>query len=349
MSKYFLFIFTLFGLLFLAPPIFAQSTSEAKITNIVSEGDNQILTIEVTKGDLVSESPLTITTSPQFGDYVFEVGQRVLVSSQIDPLNQQTIYRVEDYIRYDGIFLITLIFLIVVLFVARLYGITSVLGMVYSFFIIFKFTLPNILAGRDPILFSVLSAIIILPVTFVLSHGFNKKTLIALVATLFSIIFVGILAIIFSDLTYLTGTSNEEASFVAALYGQQINLKNLLLAGIIIASMGILDDVAVSQVAIVEQLSQAMEKPKFTVLFTRAMSVGRDHVSSMINTLILVYAGSSLPLLILFTNSELTVLQAINYQLIAEEIVKTLVGSIALMICVPISTFLAAKSFSKKP
>jgi uncharacterized membrane protein len=112
--------------------------------------------------------------------------------------------------------------------------------------------------------------------------------------------------------------------------------------------MGILDDVAVSQVAIVQQLSETIEKPKFSVLFTRAMSVGRDHVSSMINTLILVYAGSSLPLLILFTNSQLTVLEAINFQLIAEEIVKTLVGSIALMICVPISTFLAAKSFSKK-
>lgn len=349
MSRFLILISLLFSFFLLLPlPAKAADLSQATIIDIQQEASSQEITLKITKGPLLDSSPLVINTSQKLGDYEYKVNQRVLVSSQTNPLSGEIEYRIEDYLRSDALLLLTLIFLVVTIFVAKIYGLTSLLGMVLSFFVIFKFTLPNILAGRDPVLFTVISSLFILPPTFYLSHGLNKKTSLALISTIISIILTGLLALLFSNLAYLQGTASEESAFVASLFDYQINLKNLLLSGIIIGSMGILDDVAISQVAIVKQLSETIAKPSFSQLYTRAMAVGRDHVSSMINTLILVYAGSSLPLLILFSSSSLSFSELINYQIIAEEIVKTLVGSISLMLCVPLSTILAARNYSHK-
>jgi len=182
----------------------------------------------------------------------------------------------------------------------------------------------------------------IIPATFFLSHGFNKKTWIAIGGTLIALIITGVLADIFVEGAKLTGFASEEAGFLQAHKLGLINIKGLLLAGIIIGVLGVLDDITVSQSAIVQQLKEANSKLKAGELYKKAMSVGKDHIASMVNTLILVYTGAALPLLLLFIDNPHPFSDIINYEIIADEVVRTLVGSIGLMLAVPITTFIAA-------
>jgi uncharacterized membrane protein len=185
--------------------------------------------------------------------------------------------------------------------------------------------------------------LLIIPATFYPSHGLNRKTSIAILSTICALLITGFLANFFLDFAKLSGLSSEEAGFLQTMNPEVFtNMRGLLLAGIIIGVLGVLDDVTVSQASIVWQLKIA--NPQFTKveLYKRAMEVGRDHISSMVNTLVLVYAGASLPLLLLFNDAAKPFAEIINYEILADEIVRTLVGSIGLILVVPISTFLAA-------
>jgi uncharacterized membrane protein len=240
-----------------------------------------------------------------------------------------------------------IIFAILAVAVGKVWGATSILGMGFSFLVIFKFILPQIIKGSDPVTIAIFGSLFIIPVTFYLSHGLNKKTHIAIIGTLISLVITGILANIFVEVSKLTGFASEEAGFLHFDKEGAINMKGILLAGIIIGTLGILDDVTVSQSAIVYQLNDANKKLGFGQLFSRAMKVGHDHVSSMVNTLVLVYTGAAMPLLLLFINNPRPFSELINYEIIADEIVRTLVGSIGLILAVPITTFIAAYYISE--
>jgi uncharacterized membrane protein len=217
-----------------------------------------------------------------------------------------------------------------------------------SFFVIFLFILPRIVAGDNPIIITLVGAGAIAPVTFYISHGWNTKTHIAIGATLIALLITGIFATIIIDMLRLTGYSTEEAGFLQNETRGLLNMKGILLAGIIISVLGILDDVTVTQASIVEQVKLASPKAKMHNLFTRAMKVGRDHIASLVNTLILVYTGASLPLLLLFVDNPHPFGEVINYEFLAEEIARTLIGSIGLVLAVPIATYIASAVFSKR-
>ena len=153
---------------------------------------------------------------------------------------------------------------------------------------------------------------------------------------------------IFVDATKLTGFASEEAGFLQAMKGGTVNIKGLLMAGIIIGALGILDDVTVSQASVVQQLKNTSNKLSSSDLYKKAMRVGQDHVSSMVNTLVLVYTGAALPLLLLFIDSTRSFSEIINYELVADEIVRTLVGSIGLVSAVPITTAIASAVISRQ-
>lgn len=157
-----------------------------------------------------------------------------------------------------------------------------------------------------------------------------------------SLIITGILAAVFIEAAKLTGFASEEAGFLQVVGEGTINIKGLLLAGIIIGVLGVLDDITISQSAIVFQLKEANRNFNSKDLYKRAMNIGKDHISSMVNTLVLVYTGASLPLLLLFVNNPYPFSQVINYEIIADEIVRTLVGSIGLVLAVPITTLIAS-------
>jgi uncharacterized membrane protein len=220
-------------------------------------------------------------------------------------------------------------------------GLTSLLGMVVSFGVIFMFILPQIALGKDPVGVVVIGSLAIIPATFLLSHGVNKKTGIAILGTLISLVITGFFAHFFVNTAKLTGFASEEAGFLQVYNPGLINMKGLLLAGIIIGLLGVLDDITISQAAIVAELKATDTKLAIGDLYKKAMRIGKDHIASMINTLVLVYTGAALPLLLLFINNPHSFLEVINYEIIADEVVRTLVGSIGLMLAVPITTIIA--------
>lgn len=253
-----------------------------------------------------------------------------------------------DSIRTDGLLMLAILFVLAVAFVSGKKGLGSLLSVAISFVIIFLWLLPGLLKGYDPILMTMTTSIMMIPITFFLSHGFNKKTWIAIGGTLVSLLVTSGLAALFIQLTKLTGYSSEESGILNTMLTIDIDMKGLLLSAIIIGMLGVLDDITVAQAGIVEQLKTANPKMKLKDLYFRTMKVGQDHIASMVNTLFLVYAGASLPLLMIFMNNPHPVGEIINYEFMAEEIVRTLVGSIGLILAVPITTLLAAVAFENE-
>jgi uncharacterized membrane protein len=178
-----------------------------------------------------------------------------------------------------------------------------------------------------------------------LAHGPSVRTATAVVGTAASLLLTLGLAVAFVELSSLTGLTSEDATFVQAVFGD-LDVRGLLLAGIVIGAVGILDDVTVTQVSAVYELRQADPAMPVRELYRAGLRVGRDHVASLVNTLLLAYAGASLPLLVIFTTSDQGLAGTLTNGVLAEEVVRTLVGSIGLVAAVPITTALAALACS---
>lgn len=360
MKQFYLLVLSLLILLFLVTknssaqnvaPI--QETLEATVEKILEEkkikpaGAQSIqiyqkLELLVTKGSLKDKQIIIESGNlPLANLQKYEIGDKVVVVYSKDLKGKNTFY-ISDFIRREPLLWLFIIFIILTVYIARRRGLMSILGMACSFLIIFFYILPNISAGSDPVQIAIIGSLFIIPITFYFSHGLNKKTSVAIIGTVISLIITGFLANIFVNLAKLTGFSSEEAGFLQFTKQGTINMKGLLLAGIIIGVLGVLDDITISQSAIVFQLKEINNKLKFGELYNRAMNVGQDHIASMVNTLVLVYTGAALPLLILFINNPQPFSEIINYEIIADEVVRTMVGSIGLILSVPITTFIAS-------
>ncbi len=315
---------------------------EKTITVLGKKQHHQKIELKITKGSREGETiVIEAGALPVANDLRYKPGDRLTIAYSKDARGND-LFLIRDFIRREYLYALFAVFLVLAVLIARMKAITSFLGMGFSFFIIFTSILPNILSGRDPVIAVVLASLFIVPVTFVLSHGMNRKTVIAVLSTFLSIIITGVLSAVFVHLTRLTGFSSEEAGFLQIYKGGAVNMQGILLAGIIIGAMGVLDDITVSQASIVYELKETDRKLTRRQLYGRAMNIGRDHISSIINTLVLVYAGASLPLMLLFVHNPHPFSEIINYEMVAEEIVRTLVGSIGLVLAVPITTILAA-------
>lgn len=323
---------------------------EGTVTSISDEKEIQVmdkkqlyqkLNINITEGSLKGQT-ITVENGniPVENLIHYQVGDQVVLTRSQEPDGSST-FVITDFVRRDSLLWLLMIFVGVTVLIGRIKGFTSIVGMVVSFVVIFLFILPKILDGQDPVMVTILGSLIIIPVSFFLSHGLNKKTLEAILGTLVSLMVTGVLANIFVAAGKLSGFVSEESGFLQEAKGDLINIKGLLLAGIIIGVLGILDDVTISQSAVVQQLKQANSKLSPRQLYQRAMAVGRDHIASMVNTLVLVYAGASMPLLLLFINNPHPFSEVINYEIIADEVIRTLVGSIGLVLAVPLTTLIA--------
>lgn len=354
-SFFILIIFFLLSFFLFNNSVFAQNSPptqeslEASIEKILEEKQPyQKIELLVTKGSLKDKKIIVENGDlPVANLQKYKLGDKVVVSYSKDFKGNDMFY-ISDFVRRDSLIWLFIIFIILTIYIAKCRGLMSLIGMAISFLIIFFYILPNISAGLDPIQIAITGSLFIIPITFYFSHGLNKKTTVAIVGTIIALIITGILASIFVNFAKLTGFASEEASFLEVAKPGAINMKGLLLAGIIIGVLGVLDDITISQSAIVFQLKEINNKLKFSELYSRAMNIGQDHISSMVNTLILVYTGAALPLLILFINNPRPFSEVINYEMIADEIVRTLVGSIGLILSVPITTFIASMIASKK-
>lgn len=270
------------------------------------------------------------------GEKQLKAGDSLIVAK-----NDQGDFYVKDLVRSKTIYLLFGLFIVVVLAVTGWQGVGSLLGMAFSFLVLFKLVLPGILVGQSPLMMAIFGAMLIIPGTFFLSHGFTRKTSVAILGTLIALVATGLLAVLFAKLSVLSGLSVEEASFLQEETKKVVDFRGLLLAGMVISVLGIMDDITISQSSIVQQLLNAKKKISFYELYKRAMHVGRDHIASMVNTLVLVYAGASLALLLLFIDYNQSFLELINYEFMAQEIVQTLIGSIGLILAVPLTTLMA--------
>ena len=250
-------------------------------------------------------------------------------------------YTLVDFERGGPMVVLVLIFVAAVLLFARLRGAMSLVGLAISLAIVLAFVVPAILAGETPLAVAIVGSMAIALVTIPLAHGTGPKSLAALLGTAGSLLLTAALALIFTKATHLTGFSSEEAAFLQ-LTGAGLSLEGLLLAGIVIGALGVLDDVTVSQASTVLALRSANPSYGFRELFSRATRVGRDHVSATVNTLVLAYVGASLPILLLFSATDLSLGQVLGFEIVAKEVVATLVGSIGLIAAMPLTTALAA-------
>jgi uncharacterized membrane protein len=256
------------------------------------------------------------------------------------PTGGDAAYTFVDFERRSPMLWLAIAFVVLVVAFARLRGILSLLGLAISLAIVLGFIVPAILHGESPLAVAVVGAMAVMLVTISLAHGLGAKSLAAIVGTAASLLMVAALAAAFTELTHLTGLSSEEATLLQ-VQGLEVDFQGLLLAGMVIGALGVLDDVTVSQASTVMALRAANPAMGFGELYRRALVVGRDHVSATVNTLVLAYVGSSLPILLIFSTGELGILEAVNVELVAKEIVATLVGSIGLIAAVPLTTALA--------
>lgn len=278
----------------------------------------------------------------------FGPGDRLLLSETVTP-DGAAVYQISDVVRRDAMMLLAAVFVCLTLLIGRLRGLASLVSLTFSFAVVFAFILPRIAAGSDPILVSIAAAAIIIPVSFYLSHGLNRKTTSAVIGTLAALVVTALLARAEVRAARLTGFSSEEALFLQTATTHGFDMSGLLLAGIIIGLLGVLDDITIAQAAVVNQLSLANPGMPVSEMLRRAMDVGTDHIASLVNTLVLVYTSTAMPLLLLFTMGAAPFKELINYEIVAEAVVRALVASIGLILAVPITTVVAALYLGRKP
>ncbi|GHF26805.1 MULTISPECIES: YibE/F family protein [Streptomyces] len=250
-------------------------------------------------------------------------------------------YSVTDVDRNVPMALLAGMFALAVVVIGRLRGVFALVALVISFGVLTMFILPAILQGSDPLLVAVIGGSAIMLIALYMCHGLNARTSVAVLGTLTSLLLIGLLGAGFIGWAHLTGNTDDTTGLVHGLY-PHIEIQGLLLAGIIIGSLGVLDDVTVTQTSAVWELKEADPKASWRKLYASAMRIGRDHIASVVNTLVMAYAGASLPLLLLFSIADSGVGRVATSEIVAEEIVRTLVGSIGLVASVPVTTFLAA-------
>lgn len=318
-----------------------QSVASGVITNMVAVTDGEMpyqsTTVHVGTKDITAK--IYDTTIP------YKVGTRVLVEPEAGVTDG---YQITDIVRTPSLVLLFGLFIVLVIIVSGMHGLRALGGLFLSFVIIFSFVLPQIIAGGQPITVVLIASLLILFVSYYLTHGFSQKTTVALTGTFVSLVVTAVLAILFGRLAHLTGFGSEEAAYLQDQFSVPLDVYNILIGGMIISTLGVLDDITIAQASIVSELREANPKLGIPDLFIRAMRVGHDHIAALLNTLVLVYAGSAMPLLLLFVSTKHPTATLLNYEPVAEEIVRTLVGSIGLVIAVPITTLIAAYWYRKQ-
>lgn len=296
-----------------------------------------------------SEAIMTVTHSELLSSSedkptrVFDEGDWVTVVSILNVEGGRDAV-ISDYFRLPWLIFILLVFIGLVIALGGWKGARSIAGLGVSMLILVFYIVPAIATGTQPLVPAFIGALLIALLTFYLSHGFKRRITVALVSTLITLFFTLIVSSIFVSLAGLFGTASEQSVLLELGNFGTINLRGLLLAGIIIGVLGVLDDVTTSQAATVAELKAVNPNMNRKELYLRGLAVGKEHIAALVNTLVLAYAGAFLPLFLIFMMSETQPTWFIlNSELIAEEVVRTLVGSTALLFAVPITTWLAAR------
>jgi uncharacterized membrane protein len=339
---------------------FGSDTVRAEVVQILEEGETdmgghtqkyQVARVKILEGKYEG-IPMEIDYGKRqvrSDDYDLTIGDKVVVSISKTPENVVNAYFV-DYVRSTPMLWLAAIFAVAIILISRWKGVGALLSMAFSLYVIIAYIIPQILIGEDPLRVSIIGSILLLGVTLYLTYGWTLKTHAAVLSMIVVLILTGALSALFVVLTKLNGTGDESVMFLVQLTETPINMRGLLLGGMLIGALGVLDDLVTTQASAVFELHHANPNFGFRALYNSAMRIGQDHVAATVNTLVLAYAGSALPMLLLFSLARGDYGYLVNYALVAEEIVRTLVGSLGLIAAVPITTavaiFFAQKSES---
>lgn len=273
-------------------------------------------------------------------DYLLAPGDNILVSISRTPDNVVNAY-FADYVRTTPILWLALIFAVAIVVISQWKGVRALISMAFSLYIIIGYIIPQILTGNDPLRVSITGSILLLGITLYLTYGWTLKTHAAVLSMVVVLLLTGALSGLFVVFAKLNGSGDENVMFLMQLMETPINLRGLLLGGMIIGALGVLDDLVTTQASAVFELHHANPNFGFRRLYNAAMRIGQDHVAATVNTLVLAYAGASLPMLLMFSLGRGDYGYLINFSFVAEEIVRTLVGSLGLIAAVPITTTIA--------
>jgi uncharacterized membrane protein len=351
---------TVVGLVVLWPgdePTRAEQAVEQSLPPGTTYVDARVVSLEVAP-DCAPPQPCTGTAvvevldGPGAGDFVsidlppevisegVEEGD-TLVATRDAGAEGGPAYAFFDYERDLPLTALAIGFAVVVALVARLRGVASLLGLGFAFFILLQFVLPGILAEESPTLVTLVGSSAIMFVVLYLAHGFSARTTTALIGTLFGLMLVAVLGSLSVAVARLTGLTSEE-TVTLSTYDPTLDFSGLVLAGVVVAGLGVLNDVTITQASAIWQLREASPETSWRQLYTRGMAIGRDHIASTVYTLVFAYAGAALPLLILFDLYPRPWSVTLASSAMAEEVIRTLVGSIALVLAVPLTTAVGA-------
>ncbi len=274
-------------------------------------------------------------------------GNRFLLRITHDPSSGVTYYSMGDFERRPILIVLFALFLVAVVWLGGRQGLRSLLALVLSFAAIFFVLIPLMLRGHSPVLVGSVVSVLILLFAIVVTHGFRRTSYIAFAGTSIAVIVTGLLAWAVTGIAHITGFASHEAVYLNFNTGGNLDFAGLYLAGVIIGMLGVLDDISITQVAVVRELRHALPHISARDLFVRSLRVGKEHVSALVNTLVLAYAGVALPTLLYFATSLFTGWELVNQELFASEIIRMLIGSLGLILTVPVTTLLAVLLRSK--
>lgn len=301
---------------------------------------NQVLKAELESGERAGRT-IELNYGGVKNQERLNVGDGIVVVSPGGTQDTEQFFIFDRYRLTPLLWIIGFFFFVIIAF-ARWRGVTSLIGLGVSVLVLTMYVVPQILAGANALVVTLLGSLVIAVVSIYLAHGFSRRTTVAVGSTLITICIALGFSVVFVFLAKLLGVGSEEAFYLQMAPVQNINLRGLLLGGIIVGALGVLDDITTAQAAAVDEIAKANPRLSRRELFQRGMSVGKEHITSLVNTLVLAYAGASFPALLLFTINARPAWVVLNTETIAEEIVRTLVGSIALICAVPITCALAA-------
>ncbi|MGM0396951.1 MAG: YibE/F family protein [Bacillota bacterium] len=304
----------------------------------------QYVTVRIDSGKYKDEivDIENVLSDHAYYDIIVKEGQKVSLMIEEYPDGDYNVY-ISDYYRIDSIIYLLATFMILIVFIGRSKGIKSLISLGITISAVLFVMLPLILQGVNPILVSVATAVFVTVITIFLVSGINHKSISAIAGTSIGVIVAGVISFVVGNQANLTGLSAEEATMLLYIpQGIEFNFRHLLFAGIIMGALGAAMDVGISIASAIDEIHKANPNLTQRRLFRSGMNVGKDVMGTMVNTLILAYMGTSIPMLLLFMAYETELSQVFNMDVIATEIVRSLSGSIGLVLTIPLTAMIAS-------
>lgn len=335
-------VILLYLLSFQLLPSYARFTGRvvaAHVVTVNSNGTTAEVTVMVTSGTAAGRRyTLQETYPPGLASNEYQPGDNVLVGYEA---NSSSIF-IDSLDRRGATFVLLLIFVGLITLVARRQGIMALIGMSVSLGIILGFVVPHILGGGNPLIYAVVAALVVIPATYYLAHGLHQKTTVAIVSTLVTLAMTVLLAAVFTHVLHVPILTGEDVTVYLTNSDAIIDAQSVYLAALLIGSLAVLNDITISQASIVASLQESNPELGFGELFRHAMAVGRDHVASLVNTLVLVYVGASFPSFLIYVRSIAIGSFSLSDPDVSAELLRTIVVSCGIVTAVPVSTAIAA-------